>query len=87
MRERLPLPKRIQNAPELWIGLELFYGSFLDLNSCRLSGWGLCSIPWTSISDYAEAYGIVDEQRDDLFYFIKAMDVAFLEYHEKKNKK
>lgn len=87
MRERLPLPKRIQDAPELWLGLELFYGAFLDLNSCRSSGWSLSPIPWTSIMDYAKAFEIEGEQKDDLFYFIRFMDEKYLEHLDKKNKK
>jgi len=86
MRERLPLPKRIQNAPEMWIGLELYYGAFLDLNTCRPSGWSVCPIPWTAIADYAVAHEIKGEQRDDLFYFIRYLDSAYLKYYEKKNK-
>ncbi len=84
MQERLPLPQRIQDAPELWLGLDLYYGAFLDLNSCRPSGWGICPIPWTAIADYTEAYGITGEQRDDLFYFVRAMDTAFMKYQESR---
>jgi hypothetical protein len=87
MRERLPLPQRIQDAPELWIGLELYYGAFVDLNTCRPSGWGMCPIPWTAIADYASVYRITGEQKDDLFYFVRAMDAAFMGYCQDKEKK
>lgn len=87
LRERLPFPKAIQNAPELWLGLELFFGAFLDLDGDRPSGWTIRPIPWTSISDYAQAYNIVDEQREDLFHYIRAMDRAYIKRLEKKAKK
>lgn len=85
MRERLPLPHAIQNAPELWLGLELYLGAFIDLDSCRPSGWDARPIPWTAIADYADAYGITGEQRDDLFYFVRAMDSALRKYWDAKN--
>jgi hypothetical protein len=84
MRERLPLPHAIQSAPDLWLGLELYYGAFVDLNTCRQSGWSVSPIPWTAIADYARAFRIEGEQRDDLFFFVRAMDTAYLEFCEKK---
>jgi len=87
LRERLPFPKRIANAPELWMGLELFYGAFLDLTTDRPMGWDARPIPWTAIRDYADAYDIRDEQREDLFDLVRAMDIAYLKHLEKKAKK
>lgn len=86
MRDRLPLPNRIQNAPVLWLGLEFFYSAFLDLNTCRPSGWNLGPIPWSAIADYANAMDVIGEQRDDLFFFVRSLDSAYLEYHEVKAK-
>lgn len=80
----MPLPAAIQNAPEIPFGLEFFYGAFLDLNTCRPAGWGLQAIPWSAIMDYANALGLGDDDRDDLFYFVSALDGAFRDYHEKK---
>ena len=87
LRERLPFPQAIEKAPELWIGLELFFGAFLDLDGDRPSGWSVRSIPWTIIMDYCQAYNIVDEQRDDLFYFVRAMDRAYIKRETDRQKK
>lgn len=86
VRERLPLPKRIQNAPELLLGLELYYGAFLDLSSCRPNGWGPQPISWLTIAEYADHLGLDEEQREDLFFFIRAMDSCWLHYHDRKQK-
>lgn len=82
-----PLPKRIQDAPELRFGLDLYYGAFFDLNSCRMSGWAEGPIPWTSIKDYCIAHELDDEQIEDMFYLVRAMDNAYLDFHLKKAKR
>jgi len=85
MRERLPLPQRIQDAPELHLGMELYYGAFQDLHTCRPSGWGAQPIPWSAISDYADSLRLDEEQRGDLFYFVRALDGCWLDYHRSKD--
>lgn len=84
MRERLPLPKRIRNAPALRMGLELFYSAFLDLHSCRSAGWGAGPIPWSAIADWAGVNQLDEEQTEDLFYHVRALDDAFLAYNEQR---
>ncbi|MGD9210529.1 MAG: hypothetical protein PVI90_07125 [Desulfobacteraceae bacterium] len=86
IRDGRPLPKAIQDAPELDLGLDIYYIAFLHLNTCRSIGWEIGPIPWHIINEYAKSEDIVDDQRDDLFYFIQKMDAAYLEYHKKKNK-
>jgi len=87
LRERLPFPQAIQKAPDLWIGLELFFGAFMDLDGDRPSGWTVRPIPWTVIMDYAQAYNITGEQREDLLHFVRAMDKAYIERETKKQKR
>lgn len=83
-RERRPLPPAIQNAPDLEMGLELFYGAFFDLTSCRSLGMGLGPIPWTAVNQYARAYGYSEEQEEDLQFYISRMDHAYMEWAAKK---
>lgn len=85
VRRNKPLPKRIANAPELMLGLELYYDAFWDLATCRPIGLGAGSIPWSAIRDYALTFEFDEEQEDDLFYFIRAMDNAFLQFYNKKS--
>jgi len=87
LRERLPFPQAIQKAPDLWLGLELFFGAFLDLDGDRPSGWTMRPIPWTTIMDYAVAYNITGEQRDDLLCFVRGMDRAYMERETTKQKR
>ena len=84
MQNRLPLPKRIQNAPELHFGLELYYGAFIDLSTCRAVGFAEGPIPWTVLQDYCLAMEIEDEQKEDLFFYVRALDNAYLEHQAKK---
>ena len=81
----MPLPDRIQNAPELHMGLEFYYSAFLDLTSCRAVMEG--PISWLSTDEYATRLGLSDEQREDLLYHIARMDKTFLDFHTKKREK
>lgn len=83
--DKVPLPKRIQNAPRILLGLEIFYSAYTELSSTRSAGFGSGPIPWTAIKDYAAAYEIEGEQAEDLFYFIRMMDNAYLDWSHAKN--
>ena len=83
-RERRKLPQAISGAPELIAGLELYYNAFFDLSTSRNQGMGIGRIPWTAIKDYGECFELSAEQMDDLFYFVRAMDNAYLEHYSKK---
>lgn len=87
MRSGRPIPDRIQNAPELQIGLQLYLQAFFDLDSERSHGSGLKSIPWSAIKDYCEAHELDEEQTEDMFYFVKKMDNAHLNRLEAKHGK
>lgn len=87
MREGRPLPEKIQNAPILLDGLELFFVAWLELSSDRAYGMGEGPIPWTSIRNYANEYDIVGELREDLYYFVRSLDVAYLTHQGKKRER
>lgn len=87
MQEGLPLPKRIENAPELENGLELFIQAFFELNTSRNTGFDYGPIPWIVISDYCDRLEIDDEQREDVFYHIRALDSVYLEFVKSKKGK
>jgi hypothetical protein len=83
----MPLPEKIANAPELAPGLDLFYVAFLELATCRTSGWGEGPIPWTAIDRYAEANAFEGEQREDLFHHVRAMDQGYLAWARARESK
>jgi hypothetical protein len=85
-KERLPLPEAIQNAPQLILGLELYYRAFFELNTCRQVGWVEGDIPWTAIDQWARSRDLSEEQREDLHHLIRQMDLAFLKHRAKKRK-
>lgn len=83
---RKPLPDKIQNAPQILLGLDLYYFAFLDLTADRRLGFGAGPIPWASRQLYAEKNDLSEEQTEDLHFFITTMDKAYLEYFEEKAK-
>lgn len=85
MRERLPLPDAIQNAPELLPGLDIYLTAFFDLNSSRQYGMTAGPIPWIVINEYCKVNELDPQQRDDMFYFIREMDNHYIKYLSKKN--
>lgn len=86
MRENRPLPDRIQNAPSLWPGLELYYTAFMDLMSTRQIGFsGIGPIGWDKIQLYARECGMDADQTEALHNHIQAMDSHYMAYYNKKN--
>lgn len=85
MRRRRPLPSAIKDAPRLWLGSELFFDAFLDLQGDR-SGDGTGPIPWTCVNRYAREIELGADDRDDLHFYVRAMDEAWLEWYREKRK-
>lgn len=87
MRSRAALPRTIQEAPELDAGLELYYGAYLDLQTCRAVGPnGPGRISWLTIWDYADRLEYTEDQRDDLLFFVSELDSVFLDWADEKTK-
>lgn len=84
MLRRMPIPKKIANAPELRLGLELYLTAYFDLDSCRSLGMEAGQIPWTAVEDYSDRLELTDAQRDDLHFFVKRMDEAIAGQLKKK---
>lgn len=84
VRNRVPLPQAIANAPELELGLDLFYIAFMDLTTCRAMGMVEGPIPWTAVQSYCDELLLEGDQRDDMFYHIREMDGAYLKHKSGK---
>ena len=84
MRSRQPVPKRIQNAPQLSLGLELFFNSFMDLTSSRQIGFGPGPIPWAAIQEYCLHSEFSEEQTEDTHYHVTRLDTVWRDFHAKK---
>jgi hypothetical protein len=79
------LPDSLQDAPQLYVGLEIYYEAFLALTTCRALGHGAQGpISWLTIAEYADRNDFEGEQREDLFYFIAHMDKAYLDFQIKR---
>ena len=87
MREGRKLPAKIANAPELRMGLELYYDAFRELTTCRASGWSLGPIPWLAMREYAVAFQFSEEQSNWLYYLVRQMDEAYRDHHAPKKGK
>lgn len=80
MRFGMPIPERIANAPELDMGLGLYYQGFLDLTSCRQVGMGLGPISSLAVFDYCWRNDIDGEQLEDFLWLIPRLDAKYLEW-------
>lgn len=62
--------------------------AFMDLSSCRsLSQATTGPVPWLAINEYALKHGFVGEQEEDLFYYVRKLDRAYIDWHAKEVKK
>ena len=87
LRSNQPFPEKIGNAPHLLLGLDFFFKAWMELGSCRTVGMEEGPIPWESIRNYCAEYDIVGELREDMFFFIRSLDNAYLEHRRTKAKK
>lgn len=56
----------------------------MELHTCR-GGLGCDGpIPWTAVDAYCNRYGLRGDRADDMLYYIRAMDDAWLEHNRKK---
>ena len=84
MKTGRPLPDAIQNAPELWPGLESYYNAWVALDSCRGIGFGVGPIPWTSIEEYATRLEYDEDERETLHRMVRMLDGVYLDHNRKK---
>lgn len=87
MRFGKPLPERIQNAPELALGLEFYYNAFDQLGRERPAGLGLSFIPLSSIIYYAQWVGLSESETQDFIVLIQKLDEAFIRWRQQKDGK
>lgn len=65
------------------LGFYYYTDAFKELMTCKSEG---SSIPFTSIVEYFKIYG-EGEDFDDFLYIIRQMDMALIEFEQKKLKK
>lgn len=86
-RTKERLPDKIANAPEILLGLALYYNGFSALSSTRgalYSSEG--PIPWLAMRDYCDENEIYGVQRQDFYDLLVKMDQAYLKFKGKKSK-
>lgn len=66
--------------------MELYLNAFMDLNTCRPSGFGVAPIPWTATDAYCARMNLPNEQWEDMLYHIRALDAVYCAHKGKKNK-
>lgn len=80
-----PLPEAIKNAPDLILGLELFYVAFQELSSARqLGSMSEGPIGWNILAEYCQAHEIDGEQYEDFMFFLNRLDAVYLSYIARK---
>lgn len=84
-RQKLPLPEKLLNAPQVAIGLELYYIGFSELTTCRYTPDS--PISWVVIEQYCQAKGIEGRQKADFFALMYKLDKAYLEHRSSKIEK
>jgi hypothetical protein len=83
-RTNQPIPDKILNAPELTLGLELFYNAFLELTSCRSNGMGIGPISWLAMMEFCDRFEIYNDQREDFVYYVRQLDEVYLSWNNKE---
>ena len=84
LRFKEPIPDKILNKPNLFLGLALYLNAWFELDTERAEA--LAPIKRSSIFEYARDYELSEEQTDDLLYYINSMDTAHLKRERAKVK-
>lgn len=83
MRFGMPIPERIQNAPELEQTWQLYYQGFLDLNSTRDMGMAMGPISYMTMVEYCLMNEIYGEQQQDFIWIVARLDQRYLKRSNK----
>lgn len=86
LRAGKPIPKKLEDPPEIWPHNVLYFNAFLDLNTSRALGFGAGPLTWTAIHDYCIANGFDVEQYENAHFFLRQMDTVFLGLMDKKER-
>ena len=90
MRGHLPkLPKRVEEAPDVDVGLYLYWQAYSELTTCRPPATlgGCNSIPWTACAEYARFHSFDYDQFSDLVYFVRELDTEFAKWYDRQTSK
>lgn len=87
LRAKEEIPEAIRNAPELFPGLEFFYGAFWDLNTTRSMGMAEGYIPITAVWSYGDRLQLDEETQHHLEYLVKVMDMEYINYRQQEMEK
>lgn len=72
--------------PEIIPGAEVFIDAFWDLCEDRAIGFGAVGgITFSAIDRYGYRFGFEGEAFDDLFFFVKRIDLKWRELTKKRN--
>lgn len=75
--------RALENKPELGARVWL-WEAYLDLASCALPTFGNpARIPWTAIRDWAQHYGLDEDNFALLDFVIRKMEQVAIEHHKK----
>jgi hypothetical protein len=67
--------------------MEIFAEAFRELGTCRQIGFSIGPIPWLAVDAYCTRHGFDDEISADMFYIIRQVDDAYLEWVDAQSKK
>lgn len=87
LREHLPFPDFIQNAPQLKEGLQLFLTAFIDLSTTRAVGMDEGPISWAAIQEYIRWLCLDADQSEAMHLHIRGMDAAYLKFRGRGNER
>lgn len=86
VRQGQAIPRKIAEAPQLYMGLGFYFTAFLSLSDERSIGWAEGPIPWRAMSEWCVANEVDETTIPDFFYLIKQMDAAYLKKQSEKRK-
>lgn len=79
----MPVPKAIDEVPELPMGTELYWEAFIDLMTSRPAPDQ--PLAWTAMNDWCKCYGVLGESAEDLIYVVRLLDAELLRFRRERS--
>ena len=83
------IPQSLENKPDIEdVDLQNILDGFLQLNRARSAGWSANPLSITDIVTWLD-FNLIDEYEDRqrYYYIFSALDMAYIEFVNKKNKR
>lgn len=77
--------EELSKAPKLTAGCDFYWYAFQTISTMRPNGMGAGKLRWDDTIKFANHYGMTFQEKENLWFIIRAMDAVVLSESDKKS--